>query len=125
MSINTTTTPVYSDYVNCSANGYPIPTVTWVPLNPSNATNPQGSNYGPGAVFGWEVLSFATNQAATWNCTASNGQAVQMNQTYTFPVTNSQGQIVATYGSATGSFIFMYNHSLILKNSFCSIIYFG
>jgi hypothetical protein len=47
------------------------------------------------------VLSFATNQTAMWNCTATNGQSAQINTTYTFSVTNSLGQNVATTSSAS------------------------
>ena len=73
------TTPLSTDFVNCTANGYPLPTVRWVALNPG-LTNPQSDNDGPG----WAFLSFATTKVAAWNCTAYNGLGPRINQTYTF-----------------------------------------
>ena len=83
ITINTSSSnplkPMFTDFVNCSARGYPPPTVRWVPLT-AGATNPQYNKYGPG----WAILSFANPQIQTWNCTAYNGQGWQINQTYTF-----------------------------------------
>jgi len=58
--------------VNCSANGYEVPTVQWIAINSTAAVNDSRSpglyKVGPG----WALLSFTTIGTETWNCSASN-----------------------------------------------------
>jgi hypothetical protein len=94
-----TTLPQYT-VINCTANGYPAASVSWVPLDP-DMSNPLIYNYGQSIAF-LQLSTIGTN--IQWNCTATNSVTPpfqQLNVTYTFTVTNIYGVVPA--GSFQGA----------------------
>jgi hypothetical protein len=85
-----------NDVINCTAVGYPVPTVKWIPVNTSSAKHESGASL---------VIDEDMNGFNVWNCIASNELNSQ-------PVV---AQLSFTVGGKSKDTI------LLVSNVFCSV----